>query len=74
MLQRAPSSFNAQPYRMVVVRDGTVKEQLAAAMLGGNQGKVASAGATVVFAADLGALRYMGTALPCLPVAAVASM
>lgn len=57
--QRAPSSFNAQPYRMVVVRGEEAKQRLAGAMLGGNQAKVATAGATVVFAADLGTVALL---------------
>lgn len=51
--QRAPSSFNAQPYRCIIVDDAAVKSQLADAMLGRNTVAVATAPVTVVFLADL---------------------
>ena len=51
--QRAPSSFNAQPYRCIIVDDADVKAQLADAMLGRNAMAVTSAPVTAVFLADL---------------------
>ena len=62
LTQRAPSSFNAQPFRFIVVRDRDQREKLADAMLGQNQRRVSEAPVAVVVAADLGT--------PCQPCAA----
>mmetsp|Transcript_26282 Transcript_26282/g.67974 ORF Transcript_26282/g.67974 Transcript_26282/m.67974 type:complete len:289 (+) Transcript_26282:163-1029(+) len=51
--QRAPTSFNTQPYRLVVVSSKEAKEALAATMMETNKAKVLAAGATVVVLADL---------------------
>jgi hypothetical protein len=40
LTQRAPSSFNVQPYTCVVVRDGAARARLATAMMGANGAKV----------------------------------
>lgn len=48
---RAPSAFNAQPWRFVVVRDDQLKEKLAAAAFG--QQQVLSAPATIVIYSDM---------------------
>lgn len=52
LTQHAPTSFNLQPYKIIVVDDKIAKEGLATAMLGGNGRKVLNASATVVFLAD----------------------
>ena len=53
LAQTAPSSFNLQPYRLVVVQSKEQREALAGAMLGpSNARRVREAPATVVFAAD----------------------
>jgi len=52
LAQRAPSGFNIQPYRAVVVRDSVVKKQLAYAMVGGNIKRVLDAPVSVVWLAD----------------------
>ena len=62
LTQRAPSSFNAQPFRFIVVRDRDQREKLADAMLGQNQRRVSEAPVAVVVAADLGT--------PCQPCVA----
>ncbi|GBG33142.1 Hypothetical Protein FCC1311_093662 [Hondaea fermentalgiana] len=50
---RAPSGFNLQPYRVVVVQDAYVRKELAYSMLGGNIRRVLRAPVNVVFLADL---------------------
>lgn len=50
--QEAPSAFNLQPYKIIVVQSREGKDALCQAMLGGNVKKVADAPVTVVFAAD----------------------
>eukprot|EP01038_Epipyxis_sp_PR26KG_P012057 gene12057-16134_t len=53
LTQMAPSSFNLQPYKIIVVKDDvTVRENLKNSMIGTNQEKVAAAPITVIFAAD----------------------
>lgn len=53
-IRSAPSSFNVQPWSVVLVRDDDSRERLAATMLGGNAKKVQAAPVTAVFCADLG--------------------
>lgn len=52
LTQEAPTAFNLQPYKMIVVQSEEGKDTLCQAMLGGNAKKVADAPVTVVFAAD----------------------
>jgi nitroreductase len=59
--QRAPSSFNLQPYKCVIVRDTRVKKQLAYAMMGGNTKRVLEAPMTAVFLADCEPLENAST-------------
>jgi nitroreductase len=49
---RAPTAFNVQPYKALVVTSEEGKQQLSKCMLGPNADRVLAAGATVVFAAD----------------------
>jgi nitroreductase len=49
---RAPTAFNVQPYKALVVTSDEAKQQLSKCMLGPNAHRVLVAGATVVFAAD----------------------
>ncbi len=51
VVRRAPSAFNAQPWRFVVVESPEVKAQLVAAA--NNQRQVASAPATIVLYTDM---------------------
>eukprot|EP00516_Mucochytrium_quahogii_P010831 CAMPEP_0203773118 /NCGR_PEP_ID=MMETSP0099_2-20121227/4463_1 /ASSEMBLY_ACC=CAM_ASM_000209 /TAXON_ID=96639 /ORGANISM=" , Strain NY0313808BC1" /LENGTH=257 /DNA_ID=CAMNT_0050670879 /DNA_START=67 /DNA_END=840 /DNA_ORIENTATION=+ len=51
--RRSPSSFNLQPYKVVVVRDELVKKQLAYSMMNSNIERVLKAPVTAVFLADL---------------------
>lgn len=51
--QRAPTSFNLQPYKVIVVKSPKAREQLASCMLGPNKRRVITAPVTAVFAADL---------------------
>jgi len=53
LMQCAPSSFNLQPYKVVVVQSAAQRESLSGAMLGaGNIRRVVEAPLTLVFAAD----------------------
>ena len=52
--QRAPSSFNTQPHKVVIVRDNEYKLALAEGMLGdSNKNVVLTADTNAVFLADL---------------------
>jgi nitroreductase len=64
LAQRAPTSFNTQPWIAVVVRDPAVRAKLEQAMVPGNQLKVASAPVNVVFAADLEPERLLTASTP----------
>lgn len=60
LTQRAPSSFNIQPYRLILLQDPQLRDKIATqAMLGANGGRVRTAPVTVVFAADLESSRLM---------------
>ena len=50
---RTPTSFNLQPYAVVLVRKAEAKEKLSTAMLGGNRFRVRDASVTAVFLSDL---------------------
>ena len=52
--QMAPSSFNLQPYKMVLVRDEAARAALADTMLGGNGQRVLDAPLTIVYLSDKG--------------------
>jgi len=52
--QRAPTSFNSQPYKIILVRSKQAKEALAGAMLNdSNSARVMDSDVTAVFCADL---------------------
>src|SRR5207245_812602 len=51
----APSGYNLQPWRFIVVRDPDRKKELRAAAMG--QPKVEEAGAVIVFCGDINATR-----------------
>ncbi|CAM9184937.1 unnamed protein product [Scytosiphon promiscuus] len=53
LTQSTPSSFNIQPWSVILVRDAGARERLSTAMLGGNAKKVLAAPVTAVFCADL---------------------
>lgn len=50
---RAPTSFNSQPYKVVIVKSAAQKESLAATMLGENAEIIRAAPVVAVFCADL---------------------
>ncbi len=50
--QRAPTSFNSQPYRIVLVRDATTRAALAKCMTGSNGAACVQAPLVAVFCAD----------------------
>ena len=73
--QRAPSSFNAQPYKVVLVRDNEYKLALAEGMIGdSNKNLVLTADTSAVFLADLevcyilhsSTLQYLTKVIPCI--------
>jgi len=53
--QFAPSSFNLQPYKIIIVSSKENKELLSSAMLGGNHKTVLDAPLSLVILADTGA-------------------
>jgi len=55
--RRAPSGFNAQPYRLLLVHTKSKKEQLAKFCLGRNADRVRDSDCTVLFLADRECLR-----------------
>lgn len=61
--QSAPSGFNVQPYKMIVVEGDGTRQRLAGAMLGSNARKVTNASFCVVFAADLESSRLLPKAV-----------
>ena len=52
--QSAPSSFNLQPFKIIVVDNESVKEVLAESMIGLNSVRVRTAPVTVVYLSDKG--------------------
>ena len=52
--QMAPSSFNLQPYKMILVQDEAARAALADTMLGGNGQRVLDAPLTIVYLSDKG--------------------
>ncbi|KAG5185947.1 Nitroreductase-like protein [Tribonema minus] len=57
---RAPSAFNVQPYKALVINSPQSKQLLSKAMLSTNKKRVLDAGATVVFAADKNCMKDIG--------------
>lgn len=56
LAQMAPTSFNLQPYKLLLVRGEEGKDKLASAMMGNNAKMIQEASASVVFLADIGSL------------------
>lgn len=54
LTQLAPSSFNIQPYKVIVVQSAAMKDLVSTAMNPGNDRHVKTAGCTFIFAADKG--------------------
>ncbi len=54
LTQLAPSSFNLQPYKLIIVRSELQKMTLSDSMLGNNREKVKMAPATIIFASEKG--------------------
>eukprot|EP00468_Gymnochlora_sp_CCMP2014_P004720 CAMPEP_0167762976 /NCGR_PEP_ID=MMETSP0110_2-20121227/13086_1 /TAXON_ID=629695 /ORGANISM="Gymnochlora sp., Strain CCMP2014" /LENGTH=362 /DNA_ID=CAMNT_0007649949 /DNA_START=92 /DNA_END=1180 /DNA_ORIENTATION=+ len=50
---RAPTAFNVQPYKIVIVTDDLLKVRLTGGLMGNNKDKILRAGATAIFLADL---------------------
>lgn len=54
LTQLAPSSFNLQPYKIILVKSQDMKEMVSTAMNPGNDRHVRTAAYTAIFAADKG--------------------
>jgi 3-hydroxypropanoate dehydrogenase len=54
LTQLAPTSFNIQPYKIVLVKSEEMKSMVATAMSPGNDRHVKAAAYTAIFAADKG--------------------
>jgi len=54
LTQLAPSSFNLQPYKLIVVKSQESKQALSSSMLGGNSFKVDQAPVSIVFLSHKG--------------------
>lgn len=52
LARRAPSGFNAQPYRAILVRSPSVKEKLSKYCIGRNADRVRDSDCSIVFLAD----------------------
>jgi nitroreductase len=59
LTQLAPSSFNLQPYKIIIVKNKESRSLLSNSMLGLNSEKVKTAPVTIVFAADKGAFESL---------------
>lgn len=57
--QRAPTGYNMQPYKIVVVSNPEKRDELAEGFLGGNVRRVREAPVTVIFLADLEPARLL---------------
>lgn len=57
--RRAPSGFNVQPYKLLLVRSPSEKQALASCCIGRNADRVRDSDCTVVFLADRQALRTL---------------
>jgi 3-hydroxypropanoate dehydrogenase len=67
LVKWAPTSFNQQPLRMVLVRSPHARERLVAHMWEANQAKTRSAPLTAVLAADTGFHEHLPTQFPAWP-------
>ena len=71
LAQRAPSCFNVQPYKIVIVESDEGKEKLAQAMHGPNPGHIRSSSFAAVFAADPDPIPLLGQDPPEFVVQAI---
>ena len=71
LAQRAPSCFNVQPYKIIIVESDEGKEKLAQAMHGPNPGQIRSSSFAVVFAADPDPIPLLGQDPPEFKVQAI---
>ena len=71
LAQRAPSCFNVQPYKIVIVESDEGKEKLAQAMHGPNPRHIRSSSFAAVFAADPDPIPLLGQDPPDFKVQAI---
>jgi nitroreductase len=48
----APSSFNLQPYKIIIIKSHDIKKMISSSLLGNNKNKVLKAPVTAIFIAD----------------------
>ena len=60
LARRAPSGFNSQPYKLLLVRDPKTKKKLSTFCAGANAYRVCDSDCTAVFLADREIVRTMG--------------
>lgn len=69
LVKWAPTSFNQQPLRVVLVRSAQARERLVARMIDNNQEKTRNAPLTAILAADLDFHEHLPTQFPVFPQA-----
>lgn len=67
LVKYAPTAMNAQPLRVVLVRDGEPRERLLKHMADGNRDKTASAPLVAVLAADIDFHEHLDRTFPHFP-------
>ncbi|MGH3761837.1 malonic semialdehyde reductase [Actinophytocola sp.] len=70
LMKWAPTSFNQQPLRVVLVRSGQARDNLVSLMWDNNQEKTRNAPLVAVLAADTQFTEHMPTQFPVFPQAA----
>jgi 3-hydroxypropanoate dehydrogenase len=70
LVKWAPTSFNQQPLRAVLVRSGEAREKLVSLMWDNNQEKTRNAPLVAILAADTRFTEHMPTQFPVFPQAA----
>jgi 3-hydroxypropanoate dehydrogenase len=67
LVKYAPTAMNAQPLRVVLVRDGEPRERLLKHMADGNRDKTANAPLVAILAADVDFHEHLDRTFPHLP-------
>ena len=69
LIKWAPTSFNQQPLRVVLVRSPEARERLVSLMMENNRGKTATAPLVAILAADTDFHEHLPTQFPSFPQA-----
>jgi 3-hydroxypropanoate dehydrogenase len=67
LVKYAPTAMNAQPLRVVIVREGEARERLLKHMADGNRDKTANAPVVAIMAADTDFHEHLGRTFPHFP-------